>query len=184
MRVDHGSGRGARTCSSGCSAAMKATRHSPSSVMAMLPDLEGVRGRELVALRRLPADEVVVAVPVDEVLLPGEQGRPAGVLRQDRVPLVVGELGAEVVRVGDDHGRRAVVEAGERIEAHDLERAVRIAHRQLLGVGDELGDGLRRARDAGLGELRLVVVEAPRVGEQRQGACACPGTACSTWSRA
>ena len=63
-----------------------------------------------------------------------------------------------------------LVEADERVEADHLQRAVRVPHRQLLRVGGQLGDRLRRRGDAGLLEERLVVVEAVRVGEQRQRA--------------
>ena len=51
-----------------------------------LAPLERVRGGELVACSGVPADELVVAVVVDEALLPAQQPRPGGILRQDDLP--------------------------------------------------------------------------------------------------
>ncbi len=65
---------------------------------------------------------------------------------------------------------RVLVPAVDRVEADDLQRAVRVAHGELLRVLRELGHRARRVRQARLPEHVGVVVEAVRVGEHRQRA--------------
>ena len=132
-----------------------------------LARLERVRGRELVAEAGLEARQLAVAVPVDEALVPGHHLRPRGILREVRLAVRGQPLDAEgrAPALGD-----VLVEADQRVDAGDLDRAVRRALRQLLRVRRQLGDRLRWARDPRLREQRLVVVEAVGVGEQRQRA--------------
>src|SRR5215211_8005611 len=130
-----------------------------------LAGLEGVRRRERVAGARVEATEVVVAVPVDEALLPAQLVLPRGrvearlvavhPLRAPRRPVVRGDV---------------LVPARERVEADDLQLAVRVAPRELLRHRGELRDRLRRALVAGLREQRLVVVETVGVRQHREGA--------------
>src|SRR3954464_10723949 len=140
-------------------------RNAPLAVEVVvdLPGLEGIRGGELVAEAGLELDEVLVAVPVDQALLPLQPLRPTGGLREYRVVLAVQPLAAERDHPSLGH---ILVEAHERVDADLLQRAVLVADRQLLGVGGELRNRPRRAGDSGLLEERLVVVEAVRVREQ------------------
>src|SRR3954465_9010534 len=78
---------------------------------------EGVRGGKLVAETGLEPDELAVAVPVDQVLLPGELLRPGRVGRENRVALIVGVLAAEQGGEAKDLVRGAVVEPRRRVEA-------------------------------------------------------------------
>ena len=146
---------------------MNETRHSPSIIIASLPRLEGVRGGELVARARVPLDEVLVPVVVDEALLPAEQLRPRRVLAERRLAARVEPLAVHGRLIG---AGRVLVEAEERVVADDLQRAVRVLRRQLLRVRRQLRERLRRALQPGRLEHRLVVVEAVDVGEQRQRA--------------
>ena len=132
-----------------------------------LPCLEGLRRRELVDRLCLEAYELVVAVPVDEALVPVGPFRPRRIGADQRVTLRVDPLATPLL---DPAVRCVLVEADDGVEAGDLDVALRVADGQLLRVRCELGHRLRRALDPRLREHRLVVVEAVVVGEQRQRA--------------
>jgi hypothetical protein len=142
-------------------------RYAPFTVLVyrQLPLLEGVRGGELVAETGLEPDELVVPVPIDEVLLPGQLPRPGGVLREDRLAVGVGVLAAEQRTKAQDLVRGAVVEARGGIETDDLQRTIGVALCELFRVRGQLRHRPRRARNARLLEQVLVVVEAEGVGE-------------------
>ena len=129
--------------------------------------LERVVGAALVAEGGLELADVLVPVEVDHRLLPGQQRLPGRVGTQDRPAVLV--LPA---RAGHDPevGQVVLVEAGQRVEADLLQAAVAAPAGQLLRVLGQLGQRLRRAGDARLGEQLLVVVQPVRVGEQRHRA--------------
>src|SRR4029079_11649224 len=122
-----------------------------------LAALERMRGRELVARSRLPLDKLVVAVGVDQALLPREKLRPPGILREGRPAGRIEILRADERLVASDP---VLVEAKHRVEPDDVERSVTLARRQLLRVRRQLLERSRRMRQARLLEEGLVVVEA------------------------
>jgi hypothetical protein len=146
-------------------------RHPPLTVdhHRELADLESVRRGEFVRRSRVELLELLIAVPVDEALLPFQHPVPGRIPREHRLAASVHVLGAEERRVGTQVGSIACVETEEGVVPGDLDRAVRVLLRQLLRVRGELRHRLRRAGEPGRLEHLLVVVEAVDVGEQRQG---------------
>ena len=134
-----------------------------------LARLEGVRCRELVTGAGLPLDELVVAVEVDQALLPFQQSGPGRIRAQARLAVAREVLPADE-RPVRRHARPTVVEGRVRVVADDLERPVGVLLRQLLRIRRQLRERLRRPGQARLLEERLVVVEAVGVREERQRA--------------
>ena len=130
--------------------------------------LEVVRGRELLTQAGGEAEQLAVAVPVDQRLLPLEERRPAGIPRDLRLARRVEP--ARAVGLHEAAGDGVLVVLAEGHEARDLDRAVGVSHGQLLGVGCELRQRPRRVRDPLRLEHGPVVVEAVGVGERRQRA--------------
>ena len=102
---------------------------------------------------------------------PGEHVRPRRIGRERGLAVRVVPLRARVEPVQEVG---VLVGLRERHEARDLDRSVGVEHRQLLRVGLELCEVLRRRRDSLRLEHRRVVVEAVRVREHRERALIAP----------
>ena len=143
---------------------MNAVRYSPSRIIATLPfsnAFDAENSSPAPAWKRCR-----LSYPYESIRFLSQVSRSAQAGRRERRLVSVEPLGIPGWRVV---GRGVLVEADRGIEPGHVDGVAR-ALRQPLRVGVELGDGLRRRRDAGLREQVLVVVEPVDVGQQRHRA--------------